>query len=120
LASSFPFFFVTSGISFDLDALGSVAAVLKLAMFFDLFLVVRGIPAMLLYRNVFDTRNRGALAFYSATQLPLVVAITTIAVEAGHMKTSTAAGLVGAAMFSTLVFPFVGLALRKAPRQEFA
>ena len=115
-----PFFFVTSGISFDLDALGSVTAVLKLAMFFGLFLVVRGIPAMLLYRNVFDMRNRGALAFYSATQLPLVVAITTIAVEAGHMKTSTAAGLVGAAMLSTLVFPFVGLALRKVSRQEFA
>jgi Kef-type K+ transport system membrane component KefB len=112
-----PFFFVTSGISFDLDALGSVTAVAKLAMFFGLFLVVRGIPAMLLYRNVFDMRNRGALAFYSATELPLVVAITTIAVEAGHMKTSTAAGLVGAAMLSTLVFPFVGLALRKASKE---
>ncbi len=112
-----PFFFVTSGISFNLDALGSVTAVAKLAMFFGLFLVVRGIPAMLLYRNVFDMRNRGALAFYSATELPLVVAITTIAVEAGHMKTSTAAGLVGAAMLSTLVFPFVGLALRKASKE---
>ena len=31
-------------------------------------------------------RERGALAFYSATELPLVVAITTIAVDAGHMK----------------------------------
>ena len=29
------------------------------------------------------------------------------------MRTSTAAGLVGAAMLSTLVFPFVGMALRK-------
>jgi hypothetical protein len=42
-----------------------------------------------------------------------VVAITTIATETGDMRTSTAAGLVGAAMLSTLVFPFVGLALRK-------
>jgi hypothetical protein len=40
-----------------------------------------------------------------------VVAITTLAVEAGHMKHSTAAGLVGAAMLSTLCFPFVGAAL---------
>lgn len=108
-----PFFFVTSGIAFDLDALGSVSALLKLAMFFGLFLVVRGAPALLLYRRVFDLRDRSALAFYSATELPLVVAITGLAVEAGHMKTSTAAGLVGAAMLSTLVFPFVGLALRK-------
>jgi Kef-type K+ transport system membrane component KefB len=108
-----PFFFVTSGIEFDLAALGSLGALAKLALFFVLFLVVRGTPAMLLYRGVFGARDRAALAFYSATELPLVVAITTIATETGHMRTSTAAGLVGAAMLSTLVFPFVGLALRK-------
>ena len=35
------------------------------------------------------------------------------------MKTSTAAGLVGAAMLSTLIYPFVGMALRKdAPAEE--
>jgi Kef-type K+ transport system membrane component KefB len=113
-----PFFFVTSGIEFDLAALGSLTALLKLAMFFGLFLVVRGAPAMLLYRNVLGARDRAALAFYSATELPLVVAITTIATETGHMKTSTAAGLVGAAMLSTLVFPFVGLALRKGSEAE--
>jgi Kef-type K+ transport system membrane component KefB len=115
-----PFFFVTSGIGFDLDALGSLTAMLKLVMFFGLFLVVRGTPAMLLYRNVLSARDRAALAFYSATELPLVVAITTIATETGHMKASTAAGLVGAAMLSTLVFPFVGLALRKKTEAEAA
>jgi len=113
-----PFFFVTSGISFDLAALGSATAILKLLMFFALFLIVRGLPAMLLYRRVFGLRDRAALAFYSGTELPLVVAITTIATETGHMKTSTAAGLVGAAMLSTLVFPFVGLALRKEAEVE--
>jgi Kef-type K+ transport system membrane component KefB len=113
-----PFFFVTSGIEFDLDALGSLTAILKLAMFFVLFLVVRGTPAVLLYRKVLSARDRAALAFYSATELPLVVAITTIATESGHMKSSTAAGLVGAAMLSTLVFPFVGLGLRKRSEAE--
>jgi Kef-type K+ transport system membrane component KefB len=107
-----PFFFVTSGITFDLAALGSVGAIAKLAMFFVLFLVVRGAPALLLYRGVFDLRDRTALAFYCATELPLVVAITTLATESGHMRTSTAAGLVGAAILSTLVFPFVAMALR--------
>ena len=113
-----PFFFVTSGIEFDLAALGSATALLKLVMFFVLFLIVRGTPAMLLYRGVLSARDRAALAFYSATELPLVVAITTIATETGHMKASTAAGLVGAAMLSTLVFPFVGLALRKSSEAE--
>ncbi len=109
-----PFFFVTSGMNFDLDALGaSVGAMLKLPLFLALFLVVRGVPALLLYRRVFEARDRLSLALFMATELPLVVAITTIATEAGHMRTDTAAGLVGAAMLSTLIFPFVGLALRR-------
>jgi Kef-type K+ transport system membrane component KefB len=115
-----PFFFVTSGIAFDLDALGSATAILKLVMFFGLFLIVRGTPALLLYRGVLSARDRVALAFYSATELPLVVAITTIAMDAGHMRSSTAAGLVGAAMLSTLIFPFVGLALRRRTEAEEA
>ncbi|MDX6622542.1 MAG: hypothetical protein QOE75_474 [Solirubrobacterales bacterium] len=113
-----PFFFVTSGIAFDLAALGSAEAIAKLFMFLGLFLVVRGAPALLLYRNVLGARDRAALAFYSATELPLVVAITTIAIETGNMKSSTAAGLVGAALLSTLIFPFVGLALRRRAEAE--
>ena len=113
-----PFFFVTSGIEFDLAALGSATALLKLAMFFVLFLIVRGVPALLLYRKYLAARDRAALAFYSATELPLVVAITTIAIETDHMRTSTAAGLVGAAMLSTLIFPFIGMALRKGSEEE--
>ncbi len=109
-----PFFFVTSGLEFDLGALGSTTALLKLAMFFCLFVVIRGTPALLLYRGVLSARERAALAFYCATELPLVVAITTLAIDEGHMRHSTAAGLVGAAMLSTLIFPFVGLALKKS------
>ncbi|MGE5407485.1 MAG: cation:proton antiporter, partial [Syntrophothermus sp.] len=108
-----PFFFVTSGITFDLAALGSAEAIAKLFLFFGLFLVVRGVPALLLYRRVLTMRDRAALAFYCATELPLVVAITTIATKEGEMRPSTAAGLVGAAMLSTLVYPFVALALRR-------
>jgi Kef-type K+ transport system membrane component KefB len=112
-----PFFFVTSGMNFDLDALTSSAgALLKLPLFLVLFLVVRGAPALLLYRGVLDARERMALAMFSATQLPLVVAITTIATHTGHMRTTTAAALVGAAMLSTLIFPFIGLALRRPAR----
>lgn len=113
-----PFFFVTSGIEFDLAALGSAEAIAKLFLFLGLFLVVRGVPAMLLYRGMLNVRDRAALAFYSATELPLVVAITTIATDQGHMKSSTAAGLVGAAMLSTLIYPFVAMALRRRSRDE--
>jgi Kef-type K+ transport system membrane component KefB len=110
-----PFFFIVSGIEFDLDALLSSAETLyKLPLFLALFFVVRGVPALALYRGVLaDRRDRLALAFYSATELPLVVAITTLAVEANHMRGSTAASLVGAAMISTLAFPLVAMTLRK-------
>ena len=108
-----PFFFVVSGMKLDINALfASVSGVVKLLVFFLLFLVVRGTPALLLYRGVLDARERAALAFMSSTQLPLVLAITTLAVELGHMRASTAAALVGAAVLSTLVFPILGLRMR--------
>jgi Kef-type K+ transport system membrane component KefB len=109
-----PFFFVTSGMNFDLDALTSSASgMLDLPLFLALFLIVRGTPALLLYRGVLAARERLALAFFSATELPLVVAITTVAVETGQMKSSTAAGLVGAAIISALLYPLIGLRLRR-------
>jgi Kef-type K+ transport system membrane component KefB len=110
-----PFFFVVSGMRLDIDALfSSVSGVAKLGIFFVLFLVVRGTPAMLLYRGVLPLReDRMALALFTATQLPLVVAITTVAVDGGHMQTSTAAALVGAGALSTLAGPIHGLRMRR-------
>jgi Kef-type K+ transport system membrane component KefB len=109
-----PFFFITSGLRFDLSALTEdPIQLLKLPLFLALFLVVRGVPALLLYRRVLDGRDRRALAFFSSTELPLVVAITTIAVEQGHMRSATAASLVGAAILSTMIFPLIGLKLRE-------
>jgi Kef-type K+ transport system membrane component KefB len=108
-----PFFFVVSGINFNLGALtGDAANLLKVPLFLALFLVVRGVPAMVLYRRALELRDRVALAFFSATELPLVVAITTIAVERGHMRSSTAASLVGAAILSTMIYPLLGLRQR--------
>ena len=108
-----PFFFVVSGIKFDLSALTEdPLRLLELPLFLGLFLIVRGVPALVLYRGVLDLRDRASLAVFSATALPLVVAITTIAVEEGHMRSSTAAALVGAGILSTAILPIVGLRLR--------
>jgi Kef-type K+ transport system membrane component KefB len=108
-----PFFFIVSGMNFDLNALtSSASAMLKLPLFIAMFLVVRGVPALVLYHRLLDVRDRLALGFFSSVQLALVVAISTIAVAAGKMQPSTAAALVGAGIVSTLVFPIVGLRLR--------
>ena len=114
-----PFFFVVSGMQLDVDALfSSVSGVVKLVVFFLLFLVVRGTPALLLYRAELDKRGRLALACFSSTQLPLVLAITTLAQDGGHMRASTAAALIGAAVLSTLVYPLLGLRLRRDRSHE--
>jgi len=109
-----PFFFVTSGMGFNVDELFSdPVALLKLPLFVALFLIVRGIPALALYRGVMSLRDRTALGVFCATELPLVVAITTLAQNAGEMRASTASALVGAAIISTLAFPLIGLRLRR-------
>jgi Kef-type K+ transport system membrane component KefB len=110
-----PFFFVVSGIKLDLDALiDDPIKFLEVPMFLALFLIVRGGPVLVLYRRTIESlRERIALGFFVSTQLPLVVAITTIAIEEGHMRATTAASLVTAAILSTAIFPIVGLRLRR-------
>jgi Kef-type K+ transport system membrane component KefB len=110
-----PFFFVVSGIKLNLDALiDDPIKFLEVPLFLALFLIVRGAPVLLLYRRtIASLRERISLGFFLSTQLPLVVAITTIAIEEGHMRESTAASLVTAAILSTAIFPIVGLRLRR-------
>ncbi len=108
-----PFFFVVSGINLNVGALiEEPTELLKVPLFLVLFFLVRGIPALTLYRGVLASRDRLALAFFTSTQLPLVVAITTIAIDQNHMTETTAASLVTAAILSTAIFPMVGLGLR--------
>ncbi|WP_405908481.1 cation:proton antiporter [Streptomyces sp. NBC_00828] len=108
-----PIFFVVTGIEFDLDALLSGGrALLLLPVFLLLFLLVRGLPVYALAPRDLLGRDRSALTLFASTALPLVVAITTIGVDDGVLKSEEAAALVGAAMVSVLVFPLVGLKLR--------
>jgi len=107
-----PIFFVVSGVKFDLQAITDDPTLLFFAVgFLVLFLVVRGIPAALLYRTG-TAAERSALALYLATELPLVVVITSIGVEAGRLEPGKAAALVTAAMLSVLIYPVAAGALR--------
>jgi Kef-type K+ transport system membrane component KefB len=109
-----PFFFVVSGIDLNPDSLfEDPDRLLAVPMFTVFFLIVRGAPALALYRRALDLRDRAALAVFSATELPLVVAITTIALKEGHMRDYTAAALVCAAVLSTAIYPLLGLTLRR-------
>jgi hypothetical protein len=68
------------------------------------------VPA-LLYGRVLSRRTQLALALMSATQLPLVVAISEIGVSTGRMLPENAAALVGAGLLSVLLFPLIGLSV---------
>jgi Kef-type K+ transport system membrane component KefB len=106
-----PIFFVVTGITYDLQALtSSVKAMAMVPLFLVSFLVVRGLPVRLYRKELPEASDRRALVFFSATALPLVVAITTLGVEAKQMRPSTAAALVGAGMISVIVFPLLGMA----------
>jgi Kef-type K+ transport system membrane component KefB len=107
-----PIFFVVSGMEFDLEALvDSWSALALLPICLLLLLLVRGLPALALYFKLFEGRDRRALALFSATALPLIVAITSIGVEKGDLASDEAAALVGAGMLSVLLFPLIGLKL---------
>lgn len=106
-----PVFFVVSGMGLDVEALTSswtVAA--RVPLFLGLFLIVRGAPALLVYRGL-PHRSRAALAILQCTALPLLVVITEIGLETGHMKPENAAALVGAGMLSVLLLPLWGFAV---------
>jgi Kef-type K+ transport system membrane component KefB len=108
-----PIFFITGGLTFDLDGLtGDAGALLLLPVFLVALLAVRGLPA-LLYKRELGARDRLALALYSATTLPIIVAITAIATSDGRMRTETAAALVAAGMLSVLIFPAAARALSR-------
>jgi Kef-type K+ transport system membrane component KefB len=108
-----PIFFIVSGVNFDLKALlGSPTSILMVPIFVISFLIVRGLPVMVIYRKILSKADKASLALFSATQLPLVIVITNLAVESGAMRTNNAADLVGAAIISVIIFPFIALHLR--------
>ncbi|HXZ81315.1 MAG TPA: cation:proton antiporter [Terriglobales bacterium] len=108
-----PMFFVTSGMRFGLNALLSgPQTYMRVPVFLVLFLVVRGLPT-LLYRRHLPSQQLAPLALYSATELPLIVAITELGVRSGRMQPDNAAALVGAGMLSVLLFPLAASVLRR-------
>jgi Kef-type K+ transport system membrane component KefB len=110
-----PLFFVVSGMKFDLDSIFDDPLILVVGPAFLLaFLVLRGVPAAATTRSM-PMRDRAALAFYLATQLPLVVVIAAIGVETDRLSPSTAAALVAAAMVSVLAYPMIAARLRQRP-----
>ncbi|HET9290613.1 MAG TPA: cation:proton antiporter [Actinomycetes bacterium] len=109
-----PLFFVASGMGLDIRSIAE--APLRLLAFFVLLLVVRGVPALLLYRRDLPAVQRVEMMFLTATALPLLVALAEIGLRNGTMLRENAAALVGAGALSVLVFPMAAVAIERRRR----
>lgn len=113
-----PIFFVTSGMAIDVSAVAGEPLVLL--AFLALLVIVRGLPVFVASRYdrgaSFDTRDSAQIALYSTTGLPLIVAVTGVAVSAGQMSNATASILVAAGAISVLILPMLaGLLVKRSP-----
>jgi Kef-type K+ transport system membrane component KefB len=106
-----PLYFVISGLRFKLDdLLSDTGALLRVPLFLVLFLVCRGVPAVV-FRRQLGPRTTGALAFLSATSLSFVLTATDIGVRIGKLRDINATAIVGAAVIAMVVFPLIAQSL---------
>ena len=112
-----PIFFVVSGAKLDIDSI--IANPVPMLLAFVALFLVRAVPQFVIYRRAIpDVAERASFALLVGTALPIIVALTTIEVDAGAMRTSSAAALVGAGALTVLLFPLASTILSKRIRHS--
>jgi Kef-type K+ transport system membrane component KefB len=111
-----PIFFVVSGMKLAVAAI--IANPLRLVVFLALLLVVRGLPALFVYRKVLPVRQRIEMTFITATTMPLLIALAEIGLSDGVMLKANAAALVGAGVLSVLIYPLIAVTLARRRRSS--
>ncbi len=106
-----PIFFVASGAKIDLTAV--FAQPVLLVGFIVMLLLIRAVPVFAALSTGKDTRdlsshNRLAVALYCTTALPIIVAVTSVAVTSGAMEQETASVLVAAGAITVFLMPLLG------------
>jgi Kef-type K+ transport system membrane component KefB len=113
-----PFFFVSTGVRFDLDALfASGETIARVPIFLAALLVARGLPA-LLYRPIVTRTQTAAAGLLQATSLSFLVVAGQIGVQLDLIRPATYAALVTAGLLSVLLFPLTALRLLRGAEQE--
>lgn len=107
-----PIFFVVSGAKINLAAVFQQPEVL--VGFIALLLLIRAVPIFAALSTGKDTRdisthNRLTIALYCTTALPIIVAVTSVAVSAGAMPQETASVLVAAGAITVFLMPLLGM-----------
>lgn len=104
-----PIFFVVSGSKVSIAAVGARPAMLVL--FILGLMLIRGLPIFVsLYtdkKSTLSIHNKWTVALYCTTALPLIVAVTSIAVSAGAMTQDNASVLVAAGAITVFLMPLL-------------
>lgn len=109
-----PILFVTTGINFPLKTLFADRSALVLVPVFTLvILLMRGVPGYFAPEGGTSRSGRVTAALFTATTLPLVVAVTTIGVDAKVLDSGLAAAMTAGAMHTVLLYPMSAVATAK-------
>ena len=104
-----PFFFIGTGMQFDLGALArDVTTMLLVPAFVVLFLLVRGAPVYFYRRDLASSERLPFALFSGVASLGLVIVITQVGLRTKDMNPDVAQALVGAALLSLLLYPTLG------------
>ena len=106
-----PLFFIVSGAKIDLMAVFEQPVLL--VSFIVLLLLVRALPIFVALsagekaRRELCVHERLTVSLYCTTALPIIVAVTTVAVDAGAMPSGTAGTLVAAGAITVFLMPLL-------------
>ena len=106
-----PVFFVVSGAAINVRAVASRPALL--VAFIVMLMLIRAVPVYVALsldkrKNPLSSHHRVTVALYCTTALPIIVAVTSLAVKVGTMQSDTASTLVAAGAITVFLMPLLG------------
>src|SRR5204863_2736974 len=87
--------------------------ILRVPIFLAALFLVRGLPALLLYRRVLEGGRVVIAGLLQATSLPFIVASVAIGLDLELITPANGAALIAAGLLSMLIFPASALTLLK-------
>ncbi len=110
-----PFFFVSTGLTLDVQALVSTPATLaKVPLFLGCLLLARAVPALLYWRWAERFVQLVAAGLLQATSLSIPVVAGALGVQLGLIAPDSYAALVAAGLLSVVIFPGIAVPLLRS------
>src|SRR5215831_14229535 len=113
-----PFFFVATGVQFNLSALfANPTNLARVPIFLAALLIARGLP-VLVYRSLPTHTRKIAAGLLQATSLSFLVVAGQIGVDLNLLRPAVYAALVAAGLLSVVLFPLAALTLLRSEEDQ--